>query len=285
MTTDPIGLLSSLLGYAEHDITARQFAPENDLVPLIQVGWLVPHGLASTALCEACDEAHLVNVFERDGMWQGLCLRTGEVLTVPDTALTYRVDTEAVAKALASAMKLDGDVRPIRGISSLWALGGRRLNDTRVVFYFTPNLDRLDLATSILEAVWKLSGPLTSALIVGSDAVDHVRLFPLRTTLIRLRDIASIGAGGKFSIYESQLIRIVLPQTEQPQRGRPPGQRDRILPILDELDAEGIQIDDSAETLHLLKDRFRLRHPEVSLPVDNTFKSATAHWEELRRGE
>ena len=168
-TIDPTRLLCSLLGYAGHEVLAHQFALDEDLAPFIDAGWLSPVANFAAVLCEVCDIAHLCELVGLDGQPQALCMRTGEEFKLGQTTQPYRVEGLAVARSLASALQLDGDARTVRRIANLWTLGTRTLGERRVKFFLTPGFDRLDTATSIVDAAAEQSRTMKSTLIVAND--------------------------------------------------------------------------------------------------------------------
>jgi hypothetical protein len=283
-TTDPTWLLCWLLGYAGHEVAAHQFAPAEDLLSFIDAGWLLPVAGPAAVLCEVCDVAHSAQVVNFDGRPQAICMRTGEAFEVAKTAQRYRVEGLAVARSLALALQLEGEVRTVRGITGLWTLGARALGDTRVKFFLTPDFDRLDTATSIVDAAAQQSGAMKSALIVASDRLDHTRLMARRINIIRLRDIAKVGAAGQFLIDEALLLSAVVPEAASARgRGRQARQRRRILPILDELHGEGLAVDKSNKTWRIVAERFKHRYPGVGSPSKSTILYAIDCW--LRRSK
>jgi hypothetical protein len=278
-TTDPTWLLCSLLGCAGHEVAAHQFAPAEDLVPFINAGWLLPVAGPAAVLCEVCDVAHSVEVVNLDGRPPAICMRTGEAFEVAQTAQRYRVEGLAVARSLALALQLDGEARTVSVITSLWTLGTRTLGDTRVKFFLTPDFDRLDSATSMMDAVEQQSGAMKSALIVASDRLDHIRLLARRINIIPLRDIAKVEATARFSIDEALLLTAVVPKAASAQgRGRRAKQRDRTIPILDELDGEGLAVDKSNKTWRIVAERFKHRYPGVASPAKSSILSAIDCW-------
>jgi hypothetical protein len=278
MITDPLHLLSELLAYSGHQIAARHFAPAKDLGSLIKAGWLVPTVIPETVLCETCDDAHFVDVVELDGVLSGVCLRTAGTFAVSPGRL-YCVDADTIARSLAEVLCLDGAVQRLRSFERLWRLGGRRLDDTRAIFFFTPDLDRLDLATSVLKAVADQSRATTAALIIASDRIDHVQLIEGRHQVIKLRDIIALDADGRLIVDEAQLLTKLVPDAAKPRApGRPSMQRDLILPILVKLKAEDVPIDTSNETCRIVQDRFQQEYPLLKAPVINTIKAAIDAW-------
>lgn len=276
--TDPLSLLASYLGYAGHDIAAHQFAPAKDLDLFVRNNWLVPAGYPAALPCEACDEPHSVEVVSKNCPPYGLCLRTGETFPIMDDGKIYRIDAVAVAGSLASSLNLDGTVRQLRGSSCLLAMGGTRIHDTRVNIFFIPGLDRLDAASSVLQAVANQSGSITAALIVASETLDQIHPLAQRNKVILLRDIAQIHADGRFVIDETSLARIILPENALGRRlGAPSRQRDRIIPILDEFAREGGTIDNSNQTCRLVRSRYRELYDDAP-PANGTIRSAVRYW-------
>ena len=281
---DPTSLLCSLFGYAGLDIAAHQFATANDLASFIEAGWLLPVVRPSTIPCDACDTQHSVDVVDIEGRLQAVCIHSGEVLEVQQAPQRYRVEGLAVARSLAMALHLEGEVRSVRGVSGLWTLGTRTLGDTRVKFLLTPDFDRLDTATTVVDVAVKQSSAMKSALIVASDRLDHIRLLPRPINIIPLRDIAAVGATAQFSIDEALLLSAVVPEAAStPGAGRPARQRERILHILGELQDEGVAINESNETCRIVSARFRNRYPDVRVPVRNSIRPAIDGW--LRRSK
>lgn len=279
MTRDALQLLSSYLMYAGQEIAAAQFASSDEIEPLVRAGWLVPTGLPSAVSCEACDEPHAAELVDRGPHPLALCRRTGETFDVPQQAALYRVEVAAVADSLACAMQLDGSPRIVKGTLNLWRLGARTLLETRVVLYFTPHLAELDRATTIIEAVVAQSGASRSGLIVASEGIDRIRLVTQRLAVIRLRDVATLSADGTFEIDEAGLAAAVLPELVQRRSsGAPAIQREKILPILDAMLAEGSTIDTSRTTCREVQARFKQNYPEEHVPVKTTIVTAIAAW-------
>ena len=279
-TTDPTSLLCSLLSYADHEVAAHQFAPAEDLVPFVDAGWLLPVARPATILCEVCDAAHFVEVVDLDEGPRAVCMRSGEAFEVPETSQYFRVEGSAVARSLALALQLEGEARSVRAVTGLWGLGARTLGDRRVKFFLTPDLDRLDAATSMMDVVAQQSGAMKSALIVASDRLDHIRLLVQRINVIRLRDFAKVEATTQFSIDEALLLSVVVPEAASARGpGRQPEQRERILPILNELDGEGLAVDKSNKTCRTVAERFQERYPNVNPPVRNSIRSAIKRWQ------
>ena len=277
MTTDSIGLLASLLRHAGQKVVARQFAAAHALAPLINAGWLAPASVPDVLLCEVCDDAHTVDVVHFDDTPRGLCRRTANTFPVCRTCSLHHVDGAAFARSLARALQLDGDTKPLPGLETVWKLGARRLNDTRVAFFFTPSLDRLDAATMILDTVAGQSRATPFCLLVASE-IDKVRLLQRRNVVIRLGDIVAIAPDGQLTVDETQLMVEIFPETGRRVRGRPPGQRNLILPLLHELDGKGVVIDDSNVTCRVVQGWFQKRNPGAKVPVVSTVKSAIFAW-------
>ena len=289
MTTDCIGLISILLRYAGREIAADGLAPSAALSPFVRAGWIVPAGVPATVVCTVCDDVHFVDVALVDGKPQGICTRTGDC--VPVATELYYVHGDAFARALALGFHLDGDVRNIRGFNNFWMLGGRRIGDTRVVFFFTPNLDNFHEANSVLDAFSKQSGAMTSGLIVASDRQEQIRLLTQRHRVLFLREIAKIDEGGSLIIDEPQLFRSVLPEGARPNpSGRRPEKRDRILPILNALvdeDAKiaGLSLIDREipnETCRLVRRRYLEQFPNNQPPRPSTIRDAIKAWKTVR---
>ena len=173
---DPTTLVCSLLTYAGLEVAAHQLATAGELVPFVNSGWLCPVDRPAAVPCQVCDVTHCIDVADLDGRPQAVCMYTGVSFDVTQTDHFYRVDGLAVARALASALQLKGNVRGVKGTVGLWALGTRTLGDTRAKFFLTPEFDRLDTATSIVDAAAQQSGAMKAALIVVNDRLDHVRL-------------------------------------------------------------------------------------------------------------
>ena len=275
MTHDAFQLLSSLLAYAGEDIAAGQYASTDELEPLVRAGWLLRTGLPSVITCEACEEPHAAELVNRGPNPRALCVRTGDTFDVSTHVALYRVEVGAVAHRLARALQLDGEARDVKAIPTLWRLGTRSLFQTRVMLYFTPHLEQLDLAAAIIEAVAFQSGALRSGLIVASDKLEHIRLLTQRVAVMRLREIASLGADGEFAVNEAELASAVLPDLS---RGRSPGapanQREKILPILDAMLTDGLTIDTSNKTCREVQERFGQLHPSGHVPAKATIISA-----------
>jgi hypothetical protein len=120
---------------------------------------------------------------------------------------------------------------------------------------------------------------LKSALIVASDRLDHIRLLAQRINIIPLRDIAKVGATAQFSIDEALLLSAVVPEAASARgRGRVADQRDRILPILNDLQLEGVAVAASNEICDMVAKRFKDRYIGVKRPVRTTIGSAIALW-------
>jgi hypothetical protein len=248
------------------------------------VGWLLPVVRPSTILCDACDTQHSVDVVDIEGRLQAVCMHSGEVLEVQQAPQRYRVEGLAVARSLAMALHLEGEVRSVRAVAGLWTLGTRTLGDTRVKFLLTPDFDRLDTATTVVDAALKQSSAMRSALIVASDRLDHIRLLARPINIIPLRDIAAVGATAQFSIDEALLLSAVVPEAASARGpGRPAEQRDRILPILDDLQREDVAVAASNEICDMVVERFQARYPNVTPPVRNSIRPAIDGW--LRRSK
>jgi len=278
MTIDSIGLLASLLRYAGRKVAAHQFAAADELAPLIKAGWLVPAGVPETLLCEVCDDPHTVDVVHFHDKPRGVCRRTADTFPISRLSSLHRVDGAAFARSLARALHLDGDTSVLRGFDIAWKLGARTLNDTRVVFFFTPSLDRIDASTTILDSIAGHSRAMTFCLLVASS-IDKVRLPTRHNVVTRVGDIVAIEPDGHLTVDEAQLLIEVFPGAGRPRaRGRPPRQRDLILPLLHELEREGVAIDDSHETCRVVQGRFQKSYPGAKIPVANTMKSAIFAW-------
>lgn len=276
---DPTSLVCSLLAYSGLDIAAHQLATAGELVSFIDAGWLFPVDRPSAVPCQVCDITHSVDVTDLDGRPQAICMHTAESFEVMQTDHFYRVDGLAVARSLASALQLEGDVRGVKGTVGLWTLGTRTLGDTRAKFFLTPEFDRLDAATSVMDAAAQQSSAMRSALIVANDHLDHIRLMTQRIKVISLRDIAKVDASAQFSIDEAFVLSIVVPEAVSARGlGRPPRQRDRIFPILNELEHERGGITSANEICNVVAERFQNRYPGTKVPVRNAIRSAINSW-------
>jgi len=284
MTTEPLALLEALLSYSGHDVAAHQFASGDRLSPMVKVGWLVPTGVPDALVCKACDDTHLAEVIRIKEETRGLCRRTGETFPVSPASSYHRIDGHAFARLLAEALQLEGDPRLLHGFATVWKLGMRRLEDTRVVFFFTPGLNRVDMANTTLEAVAQQARAMPSVLIVADD-IDRVGVLR-KHRVIRLRDVAAVDADGNLTVNEAQLLFEIVPQTAKPRGpGRPPEQQELVLPLLDELDNEGVKIDASNSTCRAAQDRFIERYPDVNVPARNTVKKAIIVWRTKQQEE
>ncbi|MEM9030161.1 MAG: hypothetical protein AAGC70_17495 [Pseudomonadota bacterium] len=282
--TDSMSLLCSLLAYAGREIATQQFASVSELKPFVDAGWLLPVRRPEVVLCEVCGDAHMADLEQIDREIRGICRRTGETFSVSDIASRYRVDCDAFARALAQALQLDGNARKLRGIDGVWTLGARRLNETRIVFFFTPDLDRFDRAATILEAVAKQSRAASSCLIVAND-IDKVRLARQDTSVVRLQEVAAITSNGNVAINEDDLPAALFPASStHSSRGRPAHQRDRILEVLNDMDRQGVTIDESNKTCAVVTDLFKTRWEGLKPPAVNTVRAAISIWIDHRRG-
>lgn len=272
--------MCSLLGYAGYEVAAHQFAPAEDLASFIDAGWLLPSVRRAAVPCEVCDVAHSVRVFDLEGRPQAVCIHTGEAFEVTQTTHPYRVEGLAVARSLALALQLDGEVRTVKGVTGLWTLGARTLGDARVKFFLTPDFDRLDTATSMMDAAAQQSAAMKSALIVASDRLDHIRLLDHRIKIIPLRDIPKVGVTtARFSIDEALLLSAAVPEAVSARGpGRQAEQRRRIIPILEELQDQGVAIDASNETCRIVSARFQDRYSGIKLPARNSIRSGINWW-------
>jgi hypothetical protein len=183
----------------------------------------------------------------------------------------------AFTRSLARALQLDGDAKPLHEFDKVWKLGARRINDTRLAFFFTPSLDRLDVASTILDTIASQSRAVPFCLLVFAE-IEQVRLLQRRNVVICLRDIASIAADGRLDVDEDQLLVEIFPEVISRTRGRPPGQRNLILPLLQELHSGGVAIDGSNETCRVVQGLFRRRIPGAKIPVVSTVRSAILIW-------
>jgi len=275
MTHDTLELLSSILVYAGQEITAGQFAGANELDQFIRAGWIVPAGWPTTISCEICDEAHPAELIARGDRPLALCLRSSETFSVSKEAALFRVNAGAVAQSVSLALKITDKARNVKGAPTLWRLGDRRLLETRVVFFFTPQLAELDGASTIIDLVAVQSGASRSGLIVASDNLDHVRLLSRKTKVLRLRDVASIVGNGAFEIDEGALATAVLPDLSSARSpGAPATQRKRILNVLEALVADGWTVDTSNEKCRDVQERFEQMYPADNIPVNATIRSA-----------
>jgi hypothetical protein len=135
-----------------------------------------------------------------------------------------------------------------------------------------------------VDAALKQSSAMRSALIVASDRLDHIRLLARPINIIPLRDIAAVGATAQFSIDEALLLSAVVPEAASARGpGRPAEQRDRILPILDDLQREDVAVAASNEICDMVVERFQARYPNVTPPVRNSIRPAIDGW--LRRSK
>lgn len=289
MSTDVITILSNVLNYSGKTISVSAFAQPLALAKLVRFGCMVPAGIPSNVACKACADSHLVEVAVIDGLPRGICLRTGEEFLVASEA--HYVDGDAFAKVLGRELKLDRDAKRVRGFDALWALGGRGFKDTRVVFFFAPNLDHVGLAASILDTLPKQSGAMTSCLIIASDRMDHVRLVNQRQKILSLRNVAQIDDRGCLLIDDEHLVRTILPdETNRKTVGRRPEQRDRILPILEELSSAGSEIPGLGltehevpnETCRLVVAHYLGRYPQNPPPRNSTIRDAIMAWKTAR---
>lgn len=183
--------------------------------------------------------------------------------------------------SLAQTLNLAGSPRKIPGIENVWSLGVRRLNEVRVAFFCTPSLGAIDLATTILVSVADQSRSTLHCLLVA-DEIDAVRLLRRYSTVIRLRDVATISPAGTLTIDTAQLLAATFPDVRKPRRrGRPANQRERILLLLEQSDDSGL-IDASNESLRQLSQQYESRFGKKS-PVSDTIRKAIAAWN-ARRG-
>lgn len=244
---------------------------------MIDAGWLAPAGVPDALLCEICDDVHSVDVVYFDDIPRGMCRRTAETFAICKARFLHRVDGTAFTVSLARALHLDGDTKPLLGFEKVWRLGARRLNDTRVAFFFTPGLDRLDAATTVFDTIYSQSRAMLFCLLVASE-VDEVRLLQGRNVVIRLRDIVAIAVDGQLTVDEPRLLVEIFPEANRRSRGRPPLQRSLILPLLHELHRKGIVIDDSNQTCRAVQDWFRKRNQGAKIPVVSAVRSAILAW-------
>lgn len=280
--TDLASVWCSMFAYSGHAIEIRHFAQTHRLTPLIEAGWLVPTLSRHAVLCRACDEAHMVDVEVIDQEIRGICLRTGEMFPTSDQGTQHRVDGEAFARALSSALRMDEEARSVRGLKNVWKLGARLLNETRVVFFLTPALGRIDLANTILEAIAVQARSAAFCLIVAGD-IDAVQLIQRKGTVVRLQDTASIDNAGTISIDGNRLLVAIFPDIQKPRRGGNPGRkRERILQLLHDTANKNLVIDLSNVSLREWGLRYEQRFNEKR-PAPDTIRKAIEIWN-ARRG-
>jgi hypothetical protein len=243
----------------------------------------VPAEFREAVPCEVCDEPHIADVERIDSEIRGICRRTGETFQISDHGMLHRVDGEAFARSLSSALLLDDEARMVRGLENVWKLGARRLNEARTMFFLTPSLGPIDVANTILEAVAGQSGASHSCLIVASE-IGAVRLLRRKGAIVRLRDLALIDREGQLSINEAQLLAEIFPDINKPpRRGRPARPRERILDLLDEVAGRAPSIDASNESIREWMLKYKRHYKTQTCPVLGTFKAAIAIWN-ARRG-
>lgn len=283
MTTEPLPLLEALLRHIGQHIFAHQFASADRLSPMMKAGWLVPRGLPDTTVCVVCDDTHMAEVIcVNEEETRGVCRRTGETFPLSPTCSLYGVEGDAFVRSLAAALQLEGNTRLLHGFATVWKLGTRRLEDGVIVFFLVLRLDRIDMASTILEAAAQQARAMTSVMIVADDidAVDFLR----KHRVVRLRDVVALDEDGKLSADEANLLCQIFPQMPKPKcPGRPPEQQERVLAFLDELADEGATIDTSNSTCRLVRDRFMERYPEANAPAKNTVRTAVGVWQVKRR--
>ena len=279
---DPIWSWSSLYAHTGCQITAHQFASTDRLADFVKAGWLVPVGDSEAVPCEVCDEPHLANVELIDQEVKGVCGRIGEAFSVTRCRSLHLVDGDAFALSPARALELDGPTRKLRGVESVWTLGARRLNETRIAFFSTPALGRIDAATTILGAIADQSRSTPHCLLVADD-IDAVQLIHRKGVVVRLRDIATIEPAGSLIINSAQLLVTIFPDINKPRRrGRPAGQRERILQLLDESANSESLIDGTNESVREWGLKYKKRFKNTC-PAPNTIRTAISIWN-ARRG-
>lgn len=250
---------------------------------MCELGLLVPRSFTGAVICEVCDEAHSAVVVVEDGVLRGFCQRSGELFLVRPDQGFFRVRGEAIAERLAAALQLEGDVRQLAGFTSLWRLGVRRLSETRVVFYLTPHLDQLDLATSMIDAVARQAAASHAALIVASDDLDHVRLVNARLKVVRLREVARLSEDGRMDVNLDQLLAAVLPDelAARAARSSASPQRDRVIPVLDQMAASEVKIETTNAGLIAIGKRVA-EHDGGPPPRRSTIRDAVRWWHARR---
>lgn len=279
--TDLIGVWCSLYAHAGRQIVAQQFVSAECAACFAKARWLVPVGFLEAVLCEACDEPHAADVLSIDGEVRGICRRTGEAFPISERGLLYRVDAEAFARSLSSALQLEDRARLVGGLENVWKLGARRLNEARIVFFLTPDLGRIDRANTILEAIASQSRSSAFCVIVAGE-VDAVQLLQRKGAVIRLRDISSIDIKGTMTIDGDQLLVGNFPGINKPrQRGRPAEQRERILQLFDDAANKNSPIDDSNESLREWGARYE-DHFKERRPAPGTIREAIKVWNAQR---
>jgi hypothetical protein len=121
----------------------------------------------------------------------------------------------------------------------LWSLGSFEFRGFGVAVHFVPNIGNLEIfgaANDYLRRRPRMDG----IAVLTNDCRDLNSLSMAQgSRIIRLADVFDIRSDGGTSLDMERLAQCALPATElrPPSRGRPAVQRERLMPIIDRLQA------------------------------------------------
>lgn len=281
--TDPILLIAAVLPYASRKIHGSTFSPRDRLMPLIELGVLVPAGYVKEISCNECDECHLAPISHTDSGWVAQCDRIGSEFEPEGDLSAYRVDAVAFAQWLSTRLGSNDRVRLVPGLDDLWTLGVAQVPPYRMAVYFTPSLRSQVRTANVFAVIEARSRAIDVGLIVADEAIDCYRLPGSRIAVLRLRDVVRVNQSAQLVVDRESLMRTVIPEAHRTARGAPPFQRERIVAILDELAAAKEAFDRSNASCRNIGGKFASRY-DTAPPAKSTIIKAIDWWNANRRG-
>ena len=273
VTVDDIRHLVSL---RKQKVLGSAIGPTRLIGTLVDLGFLVPAGVATRRLCDRCNEQHLADVVstsEGDGWY---CPADGFVLASPSEIAIYTVRIKRLFELLTEQVEKKRVWAKPQGKPVLWSIGSYQFQDLRIAIYFAA--DAADPETfNVIQQILDDEPRPDGIAVLTNDTREISRLaLPHHGRIVELSECVDISEDGRVLLKHEWLARRVLPTRliEPPKRGRPSHARDALIPVIEDLDRAG-QLPPSvnaAATAALAE--FKRLHPDKKPPGLSAAKDA-----------
>jgi hypothetical protein len=223
---EPIQVLCRLVESGEERVAARALGgPESlALSALTKGGLLVPDGVISSIVCDACDRLHesLVEYFPGRKCYGWYCPKAGQIDTPNETVLALRLDLHQLVHRLSTAFcesfgSKRGRVAPLAETSS-WTLAAYQIARLETTVLLAARVDNARAANTLNEQLAKLIPMDTGLVLLTADREVPLHL-PGRFRTLPLSEAVLVQADGTFSVCE-QVIASTIETAGRDRYGR-----------------------------------------------------------------
>lgn len=231
-----VDLLCEMVAVRTPVIRGAAFAPRAALAPLIASGILVPAGHVQSMLCSDCGAQHdVVPIQERLG-W--LCEEAGFVPVERDEVAAFEFRCERIAVRITGHLSKGRVTAWPSEHPILWSLGSFAFRAFGIAVLFAPNISNLEIFDAVNEYLQLRQPRMDGIAVLTNDRRDLSGLNLTRGgRIVPLADVFDMLNDGRTTVDLNGLAQRVLPadKLQLPSRGRPPVQRDRLMPIIERL--------------------------------------------------